>query len=186
MEAKIRACSYSYLYYYELKQRLLCPFCSCSFSAVPREAVSAACAQRHLRLLQQSPEELRASPGTPAQPYSSRKHPSCLNLGQAKLILSYEPVSSLPVTLQNIREPPQMSQLLTHRGLTISFAWGQITAWEKILFLTGQYYRTVWEKLKKFGRQEIKTQRAYPPIRLCQKSAVSLELFHAVPWHKNH
>lgn len=74
-----------------------------------------------VRPFQKSPVEHTANPGNPAQPCPSRKHPHWLNLGETTLIYSYEPVSSLPVTLQNIRESPKTSQLMTQRGLTMPF-----------------------------------------------------------------
>lgn len=74
-----------------------------------------------VRPFQKSPAEHTANPGNLAQPCPSRKHPHWLNLGETTLIYSYEPVSSLPVTLQNIREPPKTSQLMTQRGLTMPF-----------------------------------------------------------------
>lgn len=68
------------------------------------------------RLFQQSPVEHTANPGNPARPRPSGKHPHWLNLGEATLIYSHEPVSSLPVTLQNIREPPKTSQTADSEG----------------------------------------------------------------------
>lgn len=127
-----------------------------------------------------SPVEHRASPGNLAQPCPSRKHPQCLSLREAKLIYSQEPASSLPVTLQNIREPPQTSQLLTHRGLTWLELGKKYCSWlDSIIGLYGKS----WRRLE--GRKS-KHNELILQIRLCQKSAVSLELFHPVLWHKNH
>lgn len=139
-----------------------------------------------VRLFQQSPGEHTANPGNPAQLCPSGNHPCWLSLGEAKLIYSQESVSSLPVTLQNISKTPKTSQLLTQREshnvfhLRTNYSWGR----NIVLCL----YRTIYEKLENRSLEcrRSKHNKLILQIRLCQKSAVSLELFHAVPWHKYH
>lgn len=128
----------------------------------------------------------RAHPETLAQPCPRGKHPRCLNLGQAKLIYSHEPASSLPVTLQNIREPPQRQSCWLRVALQCLSLKGKLLLGKKycswldsITGLDGKSWRSL--EGRKSKHNELILQ-----IRLCQKSAVSLELFHAVPWHKNH
>lgn len=52
-----------------------------------------------------------------------------------------------------------------------------------VLGCTTGLYGKGWRSLE--GRKS-KHNKLILQIRLCQKSAVSLELFHPVPWHKNH
>lgn len=145
--------SYSYFHHCELNQAEgLCLFCSWSFSAVPWEAVNAACVQRHCE-----PCGAQSQPWKPGTAMSQQETSTVPEPAGGKTYL--QPGTCFFPSCNTSK----------HQGTTpdVTAADSQgshlIRAWEEILLLAGQHHRTVWEKLKKVGRQEIKTQWAYPP-----------------------
>lgn len=101
-----------------------------------------------VRLLQQSPVEHTASLGT-----QHRKPPHCLSLGRQNLSTARNPFHPFLSHFKTSGNHPAVTAADSEGSHNV-FLW--ITAWEEILFLAAQHSRAVWEKLKKFGRQEIK------------------------------